>query len=1421
MNPLNTLSALAENEKYLDSIAGKLSEFEATFQQMALDFVDSGLIKGVVDFGTGVLNAVDAVGGLGNVLILATGLLIAFGRAAIVSGLETFALHAMYAWDGIKNLIKSIATVLPWTKAYATAQSSLNAQLNLGKLAATGLIAIIGVLTVAYSGLKMWSDGLAKSQEEERQRAIASGDAAQERVDTLVDLYERYKELDKILDRTSAQEAEYQNVQSKMIESIDERAKALDRLTASTKGYKEELAKALNLELKDEFRNIQDKRVAAENALDAYADNGMFGAGSKKLALVFSNKKLQEQITNILNEYLVEDEYKPNSKGMFVEIPKDATKQLQFYLDLKDAISTISEEANKLNEASLLEIKNSGFYKGLNAWADEMQPLVDQVIEGRTNEAWVDSVIDNGVPETIDDFNILKESVFQATGASEDFKDTIFTIVNNAFPSLSGASSEASDAIEETGNTLGSVTESATALSNAISALEKSYANLKKAQDEMADGGGLSSSTTAAVMEELAAAGEDYLDYLYTENGLLKLNTSAYETWAHSRILADKDALESKKKQLEADEKTLASAYSKRNVFTANAGGKNVLDNYLETIGAESYADALGAINSELSDTESKLEILQAILNSLNSETLMSLDTLKRYIAGYGSAANEAVRDDWAGKMDTALKKLREQVVDGTTSWNEYEDAVRSVEQATHEYVNSALSKLADEMKAVKSINEDLADGNGITAESYASLITLYPELENAVGRYLLGLMSEKELHEEITAASEKGLQKEKEIAAFKIATTLDEVKQLATLYGIDVSNVETAAELKLAIHNAEAEGALRITSQQVQDAADIYGLDVTNYTDSLKAKLIADKQFELELTRQKQDKIRKNMRENREDMVVVSTGMRDIAALNEESNALEEEINRILGLDFGAVFDPIEIELNFDPYGGSSSKSNTHLDSLLDDGKLYLEQLKDLEEALEESDKLIDQIQSDLSFAEDIGDEDAANRHNAALLKAYEERNRILQDALANTKSLTTEIEKTFPEFSNVDMSEFGIADFRRNLQNEITALENRIAKTDDEALKHRLEQQKQILEDRSKHFDEYVESFQYANEQEETFSKAISENERESYRLTLQINDELSNNTLGTLKEIYGMTGDEISYREALVKLIEDENISLEQQKKLRQDLADFDQSERYQEWLGDSEFELSVMERDGADPLDIVRKQRAILSGIHDEIKYWTDLGYTYQSDKIQELTADLWRYEDAISSSLEAIVTSANESLDGIQNVFNTLKDAAKEFSEYGYITVDTFQSIAALGVENLAYLKDENGQLVINEESLKRAIAAKTQESAATTAMNYVRAIGIALTEKDTKALNNLLYATQEATGGTWDLVYASLSLLQLNGEQYNAAKSNIDALRALADSAVESIGRVDQSLSESLKAQETAYVYRSSNVNPEAQGCAA
>ena len=220
------------------------------------------------------------------------------------------------------------------------------------------------------------------------------------------------------------------------------------------------------------------------------------------------------------------------------------------------------------------------------------------------------------------------------------------------------------------------------------------------------------------------------------------------------------------------------------------------------------------------------------------------------------------------------------------------------------------------------------------------------------------------------------------------------------------------------------------------------------------------------------------------------------------------------------------------------------------------------------------------------------------------------------------------------------------------------------------------------------------------------------------------------------------------------------------------------------------------------DIVKIYREMQEEVHKTANKYRKMGYDETSNEISELSEKWWSYQEniknAMKQSFDSIVSNVRSSLDDIQNAYSTLKDAAEEYSEYGYITVDTFKSILDLGTEYLAFLVDENGQLKINEESINAVISARTQQLAIETSLNYIQSLRTALTENDIDSLNRLLYATDAATNSTWGFVYAQLAALNLGDDQYGAALERINTIRQLADTAITSIGQVNTSMSDTL-----------------------
>lgn len=229
-------------------------------------------------------------------------------------------------------------------------------------------------------------------------------------------------------------------------------------------------------------------------------------------------------------------------------------------------------------------------------------------------------------------------------------------------------------------------------------------------------------------------------------------------------------------------------------------------------------------------------------------------------------------------------------------------------------------------------------------------------------------------------------------------------------------------------------------------------------------------------------------------------------------------------------------------------------------------------------------------------------------------------------------------------------------------------------------------------------------------------------------------------------------------------------------------------FDDYLTDSRFAIDMMKADDASASDISRSYSTILKAINDEIAYYLSKGYDITDDTVQSLIQEAWNVEEEVKSALDNIVAEARDAIDELQDVYNTLSEAADEYAKYGYITVDSLQSIIDLGVGYMALLQDENGQLVVNKENIQKVIAARTEQLAVESALNYVEQLRLALEAGNTAELQRLLTATTNATNATWGLVYANLALLNLDTSQYAAALNNINAIRSLADNAIANIG---------------------------------
>lgn len=125
-------SSMRENEKYLDSIEGKIQAFRSAWEQLSFHLVNSDLIKDVVDLGTKIITVIDNIVQKIGALPTALGALgVAFGAKKLLGMAE-----------GFLGISKGIEGVTEGAEALAGASQAASGAKGLG-----GLGKALGLLT--------------------------------------------------------------------------------------------------------------------------------------------------------------------------------------------------------------------------------------------------------------------------------------------------------------------------------------------------------------------------------------------------------------------------------------------------------------------------------------------------------------------------------------------------------------------------------------------------------------------------------------------------------------------------------------------------------------------------------------------------------------------------------------------------------------------------------------------------------------------------------------------------------------------------------------------------------------------------------------------------------------------------------------------------------------------------------------------------------------------------------------------------------------------------------------------------------------------------------------------------------------------------------------------------------------------------
>ena len=1321
-------TALEKFSAYEDSIGAKAASFTAALESLTMDTIDSNLVKDLIDAGTAVVEFAEKVG-----LLRAT--LISLGAGATMKGVKLIsdgfntakqsvlnlgtALNTLREVDDVGNLagdtintlgkltkglsdeqLKLVLTSRQLSKAQMEAilmASGLSAQEAKQKIETLGLAASqetatgatwslsaamtglgasikaafsanpIGMTMMGISAVVTVVSLLASAWEEVKQRAeearnamTEAANAANEQRNSLAALIAEYKELATAGDFDSSARETAKRIQKDITDLVGAQADNLDLVNGK---LDDEIKKLDSIKLQTAYDTRDTLDTKYRDALSRYNQGiNAEGSGTNFLGVVPDAGNIDQILQKIGN---VDDAWKAVNGQISISYAlseKNAEEVLAMYKELQHLLLNSDSWQSMADDpwTGWIGISSQDILNNVQQQIEFYQGLVDDYNSAQENFLKNEAVIDLG--ETLKTTDINSQEAFDgyiqgikdSTEYSEAYKKILLELANDTFPEFSGAMQQATN----NGGTSVYIAQ-LEKLTDVISGLQSSYDALASAESDMAGGGGLSAET----IESLAGAEEKYLDYLYEENGVVKLNTAAWKENANAKMQGEMDEIQKEIDSLQERNTALQESikYYEEQRNLGNDGGlwSGMIGNATEEIKKN---------NEAIAENQGKLAIYSSLYGSITGD-------LDAYTSALQNFSNVATTLDTISDSFQTLADLQAEVANGFTMSL---DKALEFAKVYPEIMNNAQVAADGQI----TLNENVVNSfiQGKKAELDAQIDGIIAQLEADKEKWKAKLESAQAQLDLAKAVAEGEGDISKELAEYRINAG-NAVAQALIDAGVD-----EATAFKLAA-TAMAQNAEEFDRVATEVCTDVNG----NFN---KAAYDLAQTMYKNLTNVKTDlaSVAKQAHQTAQAIAGIASG-------DDEAGSTD-----IQGGSGGGV-------------SGNGIKLNLTSGSFKGTEYSYTAKESNLED-------FISQIELDVSKYQD-----AISQIDGQIAALQALKNAPLKSFKSDTKSGSSSKKDVEEYVATVDDYREAVERLRK-AQEARAELETKIDNSDDLREKILLER------------------------------RLIGAYQREQEALQ-NLNDQRESTISSGVKALRDL-GFEVQYNADTNEL-----------------------------WIANMEHlnELVADSKGGYDTLQ--EATNGLRKETEDLINSLTDLNEENRdgSESWKELGQDIKEARKQIMELLDGIVEEASDAVDTIQNVYDTLHDAADEYAQSGFITVDTLQSIIGLGQKYVAYLIDENGQLVINEERIQAVIAARTQQMAIESSLAYVEALRMAKSEGDIATLNNLLYATEQATNATWGLVYANLALAGLDEDQYQAALRNINAIRAMADSAVQSIGK--------------------------------
>jgi TP901 family phage tail tape measure protein len=913
---------------------------------------------------------------------------------------------------------------------------------------------------------------------------------------------------------------------------------------------------------------------------------------------------------------------------------------------------------------------------------------------------------------------------------------------------------------EESGNAAEVYSAKLSDLAEVLSTLQDAYDALADAEADMATGEGLSPDTINA----LADAEENYLDYLYEENGVVKLNTEAWKENANAKMLGEMAELQKEIDSLKERNEVLADTLE---IYRTNKymspGDTSMMDAWDKKI--QEVTNEIDENTAAIDANQSRLDVLNITYGNITG----NLDAYSATLANFSNVANTI---DSVSTSFQTLADLQAEVANGFTMSL---DKALEFAKVYPEILNNATVAANGQI----TLNKDVVNSfiQGKKAEIDAQIDSKITELEADKAVLEAQMEFSKAELDLAKQVGEGEANITKEVAAFRLDTAN---KLVAALIEAGVDEAE-AFKLAAAAMAGNAQEFNRIAAEVCTDVNGNFN----------------------EAAYQVAQAIYQNMNSAKKDVASLATQAQQTAeAIAGMADGIKAGSSAIVGGSGGGTTgNGIKLNLSGADFKGTDytyEAKEIGLDDFISDLEL---DISNYENAIAQIDGQIAALQAlknaplkSFQSGGTSGGSSSSGSDNdveeyIADIDEYREAVERLRKAQAEVERITTDIDNAGSIEKKIALEKELIGAY----QEEQAALHN-LNNLRDGTITAGVKTLQDLgfaVKYNADTNELWVENLEHLNE--------LTADSKGQYGSLQEATNALRKDTeelINTITDLNEANQEGSATWWEVQRAILDAQIAVcEFEAQLHNNFLTLTEN-----WLDNA---INQKDSDNVKryTTEMIANYKALQDVYHKQAEALRAAGYSDTTDEIVELSDAWWDLEDKIKDAKDKVVDyfvelvdAANDAVDSIQNVSDVLSDAAQEFADNdGWISVDTYQSIIALGTEYMQMLINENNELVINRDRINGIIEAKTRQLAVEQALSYVERLRLAATGASNESLDQLCFATTQATNSTWGLVYAELALMQqtglLNGSQYQAALHNIQAIQSLAETAVAGIGQ--------------------------------